>query len=144
MIISHDVTFNENEMHHSLKKWLNVNKDNKKAISIVELEVEPLQVESKIKNIKTERQLQEPNFTEEEESVDEYIIARYKPRRVTRLLVRFSLNGIVSFALTIAKDIMDSEPRNYKEAMRSKESVERSESMEEEMNFLKKNKLGCW
>ena len=35
MIISHEITFNENEMHYSLKKGLNASRDNKEAISQV-------------------------------------------------------------------------------------------------------------
>ena len=56
--------------------------------------------------------------------MDEYSIARDRPRRVMRLPTRFRLNDMVSFALTIAEDIVDSEPRNYKEAMGTKYSTE--------------------
>ena len=51
--------------------------------------------------------------------------------RVTRLSTRFRLNDMVSFALTIAEDIVDFEPRNYKKAMGCEYSVEWSKVMEE-------------
>ena len=111
----------------------------KKLRNQVELEMEPLEVESQIKDTKAGRQPQEPEFTEDEESVDEYSIARDRLRRVTRLLVRFRLNDIISFAPTVVEDIIDSEPRNYKEAMGNKDSTEWSKAMEAEMNSLKKN-----
>ena len=46
MIISRDVTFNENEMYHSLKRGLNASRENKQVRNQVELEVEQLEVES--------------------------------------------------------------------------------------------------
>ena len=46
MIISRDVTFNENEMYPSLKRGLNASKENKGVRNQVELKVEPLEVES--------------------------------------------------------------------------------------------------
>ena len=80
-----------------------------------------LVVESQIKDTEIGRQPQEPDeFTEEEESMDEYSIARDRLRRATRLPVRFRLNDIVSFALTITEDIVDSKPRNYKELWEAK------------------------
>ena len=111
----------------------------KKLRNQVELEVEPLEVESQIKDTEAGRQPQEPEFTEDEESMDEYSIARDRLRRVTRLPVRFRLNDIISFAPTVVEDIIDFEPRNYKEAMGNKDSTEWSKAMEEEMNSLKKN-----
>ena len=107
-----------------MKKGLNASRDNKETISQVELEVEPLKVEYQIEDTKTGRQPQEPEFTKEEKFVDEYSITKDGPRKVTRLLERFRLNDMVSFALIIAKDIVDSEPRNYKEAMGCKDSAE--------------------
>ena len=56
--------------------------------------------------------------------MDDYNIARDRPRRVTRLLERSRLNDMVSFTFTITKDIVDVKPRNYKEAMGSKDSME--------------------
>ena len=56
MIISRDVTINENEMYHSLKRRLNIRRDNKEVRSQVELKVEPLEVKSQIKDIGTRRQ----------------------------------------------------------------------------------------
>ena len=130
MIISHDVTFNENEMYHSLKRRLNASRENKEVGNQVELEVESLEVESQIKDTKIGRQPQELEFTEEEESTDEYNIAKDRPTRVTRLPTRFRLNNIVSFALIVVEDIVDFKERNYKEAMGSKDSVEWSKAME--------------
>ena len=46
---------------------------------------------------------------------------------------------MVSFALTVAEDIVDFEPRNYKKVMGSKDSTEQSKAMEEEINSLRKN-----
>ena len=43
------------------------------------------------------------------------------------------------FSLTVIEEIVDSEPRNYKEAIGNKNSAEWSKTMEEEMNYLKKN-----
>ena len=126
-------------MYHSLKRRLNASRENKEVKSQVKLEVEPLEVESQIEDTKTGMKPKELEFTEKEQSVDEYSIARDRPRRVTRLPARFRLNDMVSFALTVAEDIVDSEPRNYKEVMGSKVNVEWSKAMEEEMNFLKKN-----
>ena len=46
---------------------------------------------------------------------------------------------MVSFALTVAEDVVNSELRNYKEAIGTKDSTEWSKAMEENMNSLKKN-----
>ena len=86
-------------------------------------------MESQIEDYPNRKELQEPEFTEEDESVDEYCIARNRPRRVTRLLARFRLNDMVSFTLTIAEDIVDYKPRNYKGVMRSKDSAEWSKGV---------------
>ena len=137
MIISHDVIFIENEMYHSSKRG--ASRENKEIRSQVEFQVEPLEIESQIEDTEIGRQPQEPEFTEEEESVDEYNIARDRPRRVIRPPVGFRLNYMVSFALTVAEDIVDSESRNYKKVIGSKDSMEWLKSMEEEMNSLKKN-----
>ena len=88
-------------------------------------------MESQIEDTETGRQPQGPEFTKEEESVDEYNIVRNRLRRVTKLLVRFRLNDMAFFALTIAEDIVDSELRNYKEAMGCEDSAELSKAMEE-------------
>ena len=64
--------------------------------------------------------------------------------RVTRLSARFKLNDMVFFALTIGEDIVNSEPRNYKEVMGCEASAELSKAKEEEMNSLKKNQTWCW
>ena len=44
------------------------------------------------------------------------VLLKDRPRRVTRLSGRFRLNYMVSFVHTVAEDIVDFEPRNYKEA----------------------------
>ena len=49
--------------------------------------------------------------------MDEYSIARDRPRRVTRLLARFRLIDTIFFTFTIVEDIVDFKPRNYKKAM---------------------------
>ena len=72
--------------------------------------------------------------------MDEYSIARDRPRRVTRLLARFRLIDTIFFTFTIVEDIVDFEPRNYKEAMGCEDSAEWSKAMKEEINSLKKNK----
>ena len=56
-----------------------------------------------------------------------------------RLPTKFTLNDMVSFALTVTKDIVDFEPKKYKDSIGSKRCVEWSKTMEEEMNSLKKN-----
>ena len=59
MIIICDVTFNENEIYHSLKLGLNASRENKEVRNKVEVKVE-----SQIEDTKTGRQPQEPEFTE--------------------------------------------------------------------------------
>ena len=68
-----------------------------------------------------------------------YQLARDQTRRPQRPPKRYGYADLVSYALLTSEDLDDSEPKNYKEAMGSKDKKQWAQAMKEEMESLDKN-----
>ncbi|TXG68420.1 hypothetical protein EZV62_003355 [Acer yangbiense] len=60
---------------------------------------------------------------EEQDDLNNYQLVRDRARREHRAPVRYGYADLISFALTVAEDINENEPRNFNEAVRSKPRV---------------------
>lgn len=61
---------------------------------------------------------EEPDVVEIEEIVDDYLLTRDRSRRFIKPPQRLSYADLISFALISASEVLEEEPRDYKEAMR--------------------------
>ena len=66
-------------------------------------------------------------------------LARDRERRVIRMPKRFGIADLISYALTVAEDVIGEEPSSYKQAMNSRDKSNWLSAMKEEMASLKKN-----
>ena len=143
-VISRDVTFDECSMLHSKRESCNpcnLEKDDSTQ-SEVELEIGN---EGPSQNPATRQTDQEdepnPDPDEDELVVEEYSIARDRPRREIRRPQRYI--NVASYALSVAQETGgDGEPSTYLEAIQSADSDKWVVAMNEEMESLYKN--GTW
>lgn len=82
----------------------------------------------------------ETQTAEEVEDLSNYQLARDRVRREIVKPSRFTDESEVAFALSVAAVIDAEEPRNFEEAMRSKDWKKWSAGMDDEMSSLEKNK----
>lgn len=75
----------------------------------------------------------------EEQDLDNYILARDRKRRETKMPSKYDDFDVVAYALSAAQDIEVDEPRSYQEAMRSKDRVFWTAASDDEMVSLNKN-----
>ena len=71
--------------------------------------------------------------------MNNYQLVRDRARRDHRAPVRYGYADLISFALTVAEDINENEPRNFHEAVRSRNKHNWLEAMNEELVSLHKN-----
>ena len=73
------------------------------------------------------------------EDLGSYVLARDRERRTIRPPSRFEDADLIAYALASAEDLEEEEPRNYKEAMESKDWRLWNAASDEEMDSLRKN-----
>ena len=83
--------------------------------------------------------MKKKNEEQEEIPLQQYSLTRDRERRQIRPARRFAHADIVSFALSVAKDIESQDPITYHEAISSNESGEWIATMSEEMESLNKS-----
>ena len=76
---------------------------------------------------------------EVEEIVENYILARYGTRRVIKPPQRLGYADLIAYALISASEVLDEEPRDHKEVMRSQNKTEWLKAMDDEMKSLHDN-----
>lgn len=94
-------------------------------------------------------ELRNPNEIEEEEQVadeDEetdnyYPLGRYRSIRVIKPPQRLSYINLIVFSLIFGSEVLDEEPRDYKEVMRSRNKIEWMKAMDDEMKYLHDNHI---
>ena len=137
-IISRDVTFREDEMYmKKASSGQSTSEEGENARFKVELLVKSCP------EIEEAAEIEEPDHVDyapvQEEELESYQLTRDRPRRHTRPPERYGFADIMSYALTVAKELNEMEPINYKEAMTDKNSSKWIEAMQEEMESLLKN-----
>ena len=87
-----------------------------------------------------EEEVKDAEDTEEdEEIINDYLLARDRPRRFVKPPQRLGYADLIAYALISASEVLDEEPRNYKEIMRSLNKTEWMKSMDDEMKSLHNN-----
>lgn len=76
---------------------------------------------------------------ETEETVDDYLFARDTSRRIIKPPQRLGYVDLIAFALLSASEVLDEEPRDYKEVARIRNKVEWLKAMNDEMKSLHVN-----
>ena len=61
---------------------------------------------------------------EDEETVDDYLQARDRSRRVIKPPQRLGYTDLIAYALISVNEVLDEEPRDYKEIMRSRNKTD--------------------
>ena len=72
--------------------------------------------------------------------MNSYNLVRDRQKRVIKPPQRYGHAELTAFALTVAEEIVELDPRSYQEAMGSKEADKWLLAMQEEMESLNKNK----
>ncbi|CAL5191740.1 unnamed protein product [Lathyrus oleraceus] len=105
----------------------------------IPVEVKHVDVELRILD-QVEEEAQDAEDTEEdEETVDDYMLARDRPRRVVKPPQRLGYADLIAYALISASEVLDEEPINYKEVMRSRNKTEWLKVMDDEIKSLHDN-----
>lgn len=78
------------------------------------------------------------------ESLEDYVLARDRKRRVIKPPSKFEDADFLAYALASAEDIDICEPKSYQEAMKSKDQEQWNGAADEEMESLKKNQTWDW
>lgn len=149
VLISRDVVFRESEMYHSEKVS---SQKQQKGDERVQLEMEtlkgqpapdaqerspkPTQERNTEAEVKTDTEVQNDDY------LQNYLLARDRERRPIREPVRFGHADMVAFALIAAEEVEGDEPRSYSEAVNGKQSQEWVAATNEELSSLHKN--GTW
>ncbi|XP_050897048.1 uncharacterized protein LOC127103850 [Lathyrus oleraceus] len=90
--------------------------------------------------ILVEEEAQDAEDTEEvEETIDEYLLARDRPRRIIKPPQRLGYADLITYALIFVSEVLDEEPIDYKEVMRSRNKTEWLKAMDDEMKSLHDN-----
>ncbi|XP_050888643.1 uncharacterized protein LOC127093784 [Lathyrus oleraceus] len=102
----------------------------------IPIEVEHVDAELRIPyQVKEEAQ----DAEDTEETIDDYLLTRDRLRRVIRPPQRLGYADLIAYALISASDVLDEEPRDYKEVMRSRNKTELLKAMDDEMKSLHDN-----
>ena len=76
---------------------------------------------------------------EVEETIDDYLLARDRSRRVIKPPQRLGYADLIAYALISTSEVPDEEPRDYKKVMRSRNKTEWLKVMDDEMKSLHDN-----
>ena len=76
---------------------------------------------------------------EDEETDNDYLLARYRSRRVIKPPQRLGYANLIAFALISTSEVLNEEPRDYKEVVRSRNKIEWLKAMDDEMKYLHDN-----
>ncbi|PNX59082.1 hypothetical protein L195_g051235, partial [Trifolium pratense] len=131
-IISRDVTIDETRMRMKCK---DIEESPETRVERIQFEVEP-----SIDEREQEDETQVPKESGSDEvNVLDYQLARDRERRVIHPPNRFGYTDLICYALNAAKEVQDSEPKNFREAFESIDGKFWLEAMNEEMLSLEKN-----
>ena len=92
---------------------------NAEELEQVEIPVEVEQVNTEV-HIPDEVEEEAEDADEYEETVDNYLLSRDRSRRVIKPPQRLGYADLIAYALISASEVLDDEPRDYKEAMKSR------------------------
>src|SRR3954471_23054695 len=134
-ITSRDVVFNEAEV--AFKK---TDDDGRSAEELeqVEIPVEVEHVDAEL-HIPDEVEEEAEDAEEVEETDDGYLLSRDRSRRVIKPPQRLGYADLIAYALISASEVLDDEPRDYKEVMRSQNKTEWLKAIDDEMKSLHDN-----
>lgn len=104
-------------------------------ISEEEMEKEEIHVE--VEHVDT--RLNNPDEIEVKEIDNDYLMARDRSRWVISSTQRTGYRYLITLALISASEVLDEEPRDYNEAVRSRNKTEWLKSMDDEMKYLHDN-----
>lgn len=132
-LISRDVVFDESRMASRDK---NQNQQVKSS--------DDTQIEVELLPNQRSNEAVQPNEAVDDHSgqntENDYNLVRDRARRVIVPPERFGYAELIHYALTVADELQESEPSNYKEAMSSTRNKEWLEAMTEELRSLEKNR----
>ncbi|RVW60778.1 Retrovirus-related Pol polyprotein from transposon TNT 1-94 [Vitis vinifera] len=106
-----------------------------------EVEHETLQPEkSKETSSKTvQEEIVRERQDEPTQGLESYSLARDKQKRQVKPLKRYGQVEMTTFALSVAEEIVDMEPKTYQEAINSNEADQWVKAIQKEMDSLRKN-----
>ena len=150
--IGRDVTFREAEMYMrdtgSSPLYENINTKNDARIEVEQhedLNFQPPQGVSDLGNELEVHDREEFDDNVEEETfeiqkeLEGYQLARDRVRRDRRAPQKYGYADLISFAMSVAEDMNENEPRNFQEAVKCKERHLWLAAMKDEMVSLNKN-----
>ena len=82
---------------------------------------------------------QEEREPASQSDLQNYQLTRDRTRRQIRVPSRYAQAEIVSYALSVASEVVNSEPLSYKEAVSRSDKSNWKKAMDEEMESLRKN-----
>src|SRR3954465_3159116 len=138
-ITSRDVVFNEAKM--AFKKTDDVGRSTETSdeeLEQVEIPVEVEHVDTEL-HIPDEVEEEAENAEDEETDDDDYLLSRDRSRRVIKPPQRLGYADLIAYALISASEVLDEEPRDYKEVMRSRNKAEWVKVMNDDMKSLHVN-----
>src|SRR3954469_2465409 len=108
-------------------------------------ELEQVEIPIEVKHVDAEFHI--PDEVEEEaedaeeieETVDDYLLSRDRSRRAIKTPQRLGYADLIAYALISASEVLDKEPRDYKEVMRNRNKTEWLKAMDDEMKSLHDN-----
>lgn len=138
-IIIRDVVVNKAEM--TFKKTDDIGQSTK--ISVEELEHEDISVEVEHSDyelhnsyeVKDEAQV----VDEDKETINDYLLARDMSRRVIKPPHRLGYANLIAFVLISTSEVLNEEPKDYKESVRTRNKIEWLTTMDDEMKSLHNN-----
>ncbi|KAL6328338.1 hypothetical protein AAG906_034481 [Vitis piasezkii] len=136
-IISRNVTFNEQDM---LKQTPTKDMEGSDQLQF-EVEHETLQPEkSKETSSKAvQEEIVRERQDEPTQGLESYSLARDKQKRQVKPPKRYGQVEMTTFALSVAEEIVDMEPKTYQEAINSNEADQWVKAIQKEMDSLRKN-----
>ena len=73
---------------------------------------------------------------EDEKTDNDYLMTRDGSRRVIKPPQRLGYAYLITFALITTSEVLDEEPRDYKEVVRSRNKTEWMKAMDDEMKYV--------
>ena len=139
-IISKDVTFDESRMAMLSKEQ----KDNNSSSESTNFEVEHSEILDHDNGDAIDHTDQAETGDNEElgtqHDLSNYQLASDRAKRVIKPPKRYGHADIICYALSVAEEIQNSEPKTWREAIESEDSQLWLQAMSEEMESLRKNK----
>ena len=100
----------------------------------------PIEVEHVDSELHILDKVKEAEYADEVKEIsNDYLLARDRTRRVIKPPQRFVYADLIAYALISTSEVLEEEPRDHKEVMRSRNKTEWLKVMDDEMKSLHDN-----